>query len=178
MWTLGYQSMPVSDQHGIQREADKWARLWQCGSPYEGVELLDTCCKLADAFPPITIEDITRAAGTFIERKPMATGLGAHNISPRAIGRLPDRLKRLLASLPPSCEKFGRWPATLSVVLIVLLPKPNGGTRAIRLFPTSYALGLGCAASNCGRGPESVYLRAPSTSSVRRRRRGMGSSRT
>ena len=70
--------MPVSDQHGIQREADKWARLWQCGTPYEGLEMLDACCELAEKLPPIAVDDIDRASRSFIERKPMATGLGAH----------------------------------------------------------------------------------------------------
>ena len=106
--------------------------------PYEGLKMLDAGCRLADRLPPITEEDIDRSTRTFIERKAMATGLGAHNISPRAIGRLPARLKCLLATLLMACEKLGRWPASLSIVLIALLPKPDGGTRPIGLFPMLY----------------------------------------
>ena len=35
-----------------------------------------------------------------------------------------------------ACERTGCWPIDLWVVLIVLLPKPDGGLRPICLFPT------------------------------------------
>ena len=67
---------------------------------------------------------------------PIDTGLGADNISPRAIARLSDQAITSLIKILHLTEKEGRWPAELNLVMIVLLPKPDGGSRPIGLFPT------------------------------------------
>ena len=64
------------------------------------------------------------------------TGLGGDNVSPRAFARLSDSLLQWLCLLFAAAERFGCWPLLLRLVVIVLLPKPDGGRRPIGLFPT------------------------------------------
>jgi len=78
---------------------------------------------------PTAIRD---AAKTF----PAGTGLGHDHISPRAFLRLSDAALEALARLFMAFEKRGAWADALNLVLIVLLPKTDGGVRPIGLFPT------------------------------------------
>ena len=73
-----------------------------------------------------------RAAASF----PADTGLGVDNFSPRALLRLPDDALQELAHLLAAAEHLGSWPDALHLVLIVLLPKVDGGHRPIGLFPS------------------------------------------
>ena len=75
---------------------------------------------------------VRRAALTF----PLQTGLGGDNIAPRAIGRLSDALLLWLCRILLAAEALGTWPAIWHLVLIVLIPKADGGRRPIGLFPT------------------------------------------
>ncbi len=75
---------------------------------------------------------LRRAAKSF----PIGTGLGGDNISPRAIDRRSDKAITMLARLYRLAEWLGTWPALMHLILIVLLPKPDGGRRPIGLFPT------------------------------------------
>ena len=77
-------------------------------------------------------EAIRAAAASF----PPGTGLGADNISPRALLRLSDESIAALAGLLTKVEKLGYWPSALNMVLIVLLAMPDGGFRPSGLFPT------------------------------------------
>ena len=71
---------PLSDQQTVQAEADKWAALWNVGTEYRDVmPRLPTV-----AFPRLTVEQLLAAAAKF----KCNTGLGADNISPRALSRL------------------------------------------------------------------------------------------
>ena len=67
---------------------------------------------------------------------PIGTGLGADNISPRAILRLSSEALAALVTLLVAFEALGHWAHALDLVLIVLLPKTDGGLRPIGLFPT------------------------------------------
>ena len=62
------------------------------------------------------------------------TGLGADNTAPRAYRRLSEDALHAIGLLFAACEKSGKWPAAIEAVLIVLLPKPDGGRRPIGLF--------------------------------------------
>ena len=66
---------------------------------------------------------------------PIGTGVGAENIAPRALARLSEPLLRSLCAILMAVELSGRWPSIVQLVLIVLLPKPDGGRRPIGLFP-------------------------------------------
>ena len=75
---------------------------------------------------------VEMAASSF----PIGTGLGADNISPRAVTRLSAGAMIALATLLMAFEGLGSWCDALDLVLIVLLPKQDGGLRPIGLFPT------------------------------------------
>ena len=57
------------------------------------------------------------------------------DLHPRALLRLPDSLLLALLALLAACEHQGRWPRAVAIVIVALLPKPDGGRRPIGLFP-------------------------------------------
>ena len=61
------------------------------------------------------------------------TGLGADRLAPRAVLRLSPQARAALCRILTFCEAVGSWGRNL-IVLIVLLPKPDGGLRPIGLF--------------------------------------------
>ena len=67
---------------------------------------------------------------------PANTGLGVDAIQPRALLRLSDEAIRALCRLLMAIELYGSWPALVRMVLVILLPKPDGGRRPIGLLPT------------------------------------------
>ena len=120
---------PLGLQAATEKEADKWAALWEEGAAYE-VPQLD----LAHSAHPGTIHPwmIKAACATF----PATTGLGVDAIQPRALLRLSDEAIHALCQLLMAIELVGAWPALIRLVLIVLLPKADGGRRPIGLLPT------------------------------------------
>ena len=54
---------------------------------------------------------------------------------PRALLRLSDQTTQQLIDLLRACEEQGRWPSVLDMVVICLLPKPDGRFRPIGLLP-------------------------------------------
>ena len=120
---------PLGMQAATEREADAWARLWAEGSAY-----------IAPHFPllrsehpgPIQPSMLRAACRSF----PADTGLGADALQPRALLRLSDAAIRALCVLLMAAELHGRWPALVRMVMIILLPKPDGGRRPIGLLPT------------------------------------------
>ena len=49
--------------------------------------------------------------------------------------RLPIGILQGVVQLLTLCEAAGRWPAVVQLVIVVLLPKPDGGFRPIGLIP-------------------------------------------
>ena len=58
---------------------------------------------------------------------PVGSGLGWDGIHPRALNRLDDALMALLIDLLMICEMLGKWPMAIQLVIVVLLPKNDGG---------------------------------------------------
>ena len=83
-------------------------------------------------FENMAADRIPIAAMTF----PGDTGLGHDNMSQRSLTRLSPEATKALAQLFVAFERFGDWATVLDLVLIVLLPKNDGGDRPIGLFPT------------------------------------------
>ena len=119
--------VPLCDQAAVEREAEEWGRLWQEGQQYLGPEV-PTDMEHLEALLP---EAIRAAAATF----PPGTGLGADHVAPRAVLRLSPAALVALAALFVAFEAQGTWCEVLDLVLIVLLPKPDGGFRPIGLSP-------------------------------------------
>ena len=87
---------------------------------------------MGDDLPRIVVEELLEAARTF----PTETGLGWDQWHPRVIERLSHSTLLLLVMILMECERTGVWPAGIALVLIALLPKPDGGFRPIGLLPT------------------------------------------
>ena len=105
-----------------------WAALWKECSDYTACISPDDDSRL----DPLDADDIYFAAMSF----PIETGLGADNLAPRAVERLPRRALQVLADLLNTMEAEGVWAAGLCMVLIALIPKSDGGRRPIGLMCT------------------------------------------
>jgi len=119
--------VPLSDQADAEAEASSWAALWNEGEEYN----LDISPSKSDPLPPLRPADLRRSAASF----PVGTGVSGENVAPRALERLSDRLLAALCAILMACELLGAWPTMINLVLIVLLPKTDGGRRPIGLFP-------------------------------------------
>ena len=119
---------PLCDQASLELETEDWALLWDEGAEYKNVISDAEATKLVD----LTIGDIRMAAMSF----PIDTGLGPDNIAPRALARLSDQALTSLINILHLAEKEGRWPEELNLVMIAMLPEPDGGSRSIGLFLT------------------------------------------
>ncbi len=118
--------VPLSDQAAVEQEAEQWAELWKSDDFYMQPDFSD----IGPELEPATIGAVKAAAMTF----PINTGLGADNFSPRAVCRLSDEAICALVVLFAAFERCGNWCQALDLVLIVLLPKTDGGRRPIGLF--------------------------------------------
>ena len=81
--------------------------------------------------PPMSLRRFKRALFSF----PAGTGLGWDGVHPRALFRLPNNILFQWMALMLNCEREGRWPQDVGVVVVVLLPKNDGGFRPIGLLP-------------------------------------------
>ena len=118
----------LSDQAAVDLEATQWAIEWGEHRPYTNGILGSDCHP-----PPALVVDTIRSTAMSF---PTHTGLGGDNVSPRPFARLSDQLLIWLCLIFAAAEKYGGWPQILHLVMIVLIPKPDGGRRPIGLFPT------------------------------------------
>jgi hypothetical protein len=123
---------PMADQVVVERQANEWAVIWREGKEADQPNWPDDEGMKAHQLETLLPWAIDAAAKTF----PVATGLGADNISPRALCRLSGEALLALAVLFRMFENCGHWGEVIDLVLIVLLPKADGGFRPIGLFPT------------------------------------------
>ncbi len=121
-------SVPLSAQQTADREAGTWAAEWGLGR-----DLPEVVWPLDLGPPPaaFVLPSLRRALASF----PSGTGLGWDALHPRALLRLPDSLLSAMLRLLMACERIGKWPRAVALVVIALLPKPDGGRRPIGLFP-------------------------------------------
>ena len=92
-----------------------WDDLWQVDKQYWLPIFPQDVQRLRPLFPCA----LRSAAASF----PVGTGLGADNISPRALTRLSEPALVAFALLLASFGALGKWTQALDLVLIVLLPK-------------------------------------------------------
>ena len=118
----------------VDYEAEKWFALSNTDGEYEEIWPTDmpVLPALSDKLPVPTAQEFTDAMLTF----PANTGVGADNIAPRALARLPSMLIEALINMYVAAEMLGYWPECTVLVLIVLLIKAEGGFRPIGLFTT------------------------------------------
>ena len=120
---------PLAEQAVVELEADVLAHQWAMGDRYTQ-PVFDADALMA--LPLLAVTAMRAAALTF----PAGTGLGGDNVSPRALARLSDESLIALAIILAAAETLGAWGQAVSLVLIVLLPKPDVGLRPIGFFPT------------------------------------------
>ena len=130
MWTKHSDDVPMvlSDQADVEQEADNWATLWEESADYD----LRCDPPLDQALQPLLPFALRSAAMSFSA----STGVGADNVAPRAVARLSHEMIKALCAIFMAVELLGAWPKRLWLVLIVLLPKTDGGRRPIGLFPS------------------------------------------
>ena len=117
---------PLCDQAHVETTATTWGELWNEADTY--IEPLADI--VAEPLRQLLPWAIIRACETF----PLNTGLGGDNISPSEVLRLSTEAIESLAVLFMVFESLGTWAKVMEFVIIVLLPKTDGGRRPIGLF--------------------------------------------
>ena len=78
------------------------------------------------------VDEVRGACLTF----PCPVGLGWDKMHPRAVARCSDIVIEALITLLMLAEMRGYWFSYVGVILVVLIPKSDGGKRPIGLFPS------------------------------------------
>ena len=125
----GQAEAPLTAQQIANDEKCKWGAEWAVGEQWCEPDWSEFTVN-EDPLP-VSVADFRRACMTF----PAGTGLGWDAIHPRALNRLDDATIQALIDLLIVCEKSGKWPTATDLVVIVLLPKSDGGWRPIGLMP-------------------------------------------
>lgn len=86
---------------------------------------------IMDQHTPLIVDTVLRAANTF----PSELGPGWDALHPRLPTRVSRSTVEVLNNILLRAEKCGRWPNMAGIVIIVLLPKEDGGVRPIGLLP-------------------------------------------
>ena len=84
-----------------------------------------------EPIPSLTLRLFNAALFSFAN----STGLGWDGVRPRALLRLPDVILYRWIAFLLKCERSGIWPVQVGIVVVLLLPKPDGGFRPIGLLP-------------------------------------------
>ena len=120
---------PLDQQQTVDEEGSGWVEIWQAGVTNP---LPKWPQDLGAGLQVQTTDDFREACYTF----PAATGLGWDKFHPRALARCSDATLSLFIMLLAMAERMGRWHSLIGVVMVVLLPKSDGGRRPIGLFPS------------------------------------------
>ena len=119
---------PYGAQQLAEAEATGWGKEWLVDGQYPEMHWPEDVGVIPQQ---LTLDALRWAAATF----PVGTGLGWDAMHPRALCRLSDSTLLRLVAILHACERLGRWPASVWMVIIVLLPKADGGFRPIGLMP-------------------------------------------
>ena len=109
-------------------ERVKWGEQWAAGSQPDELQWPEDPPRLS----PLSLRIFKQVLFTF----PAGTGLSWDGVHPRAMLRLDDDTLYLWMAFFEQCERHGCWPKGVGVVVVVLLPKAEGGFRPIGLIPT------------------------------------------
>ena len=121
--------VPLGSQQTVDVEAEAWASIWRRGA----VGTLPKWPKcMGEKLPSTSVVLFRLACMTF----PCEVGLGWDKVHPRALCRLSDAVTEALIALLMVAEITGRWYSVIGFILVVLIPKSDGGRRPIGLFPT------------------------------------------
>ena len=120
---------PVGAQHTANVERARWAVQWAVDEKPDELDWPEH----TEVLESISLKQLREALFTF----PAGTGLGCDGIHPRALLRLSDEELQHWLAFFLKCERIGSWPKGVGVVIVVLLPKADGGFRPVGLIPNS-----------------------------------------
>ena len=118
---------PLATQNAANSERQAWGTQWAVDSAHDVLVWPETL----DPLPPMSLKRFKDTLASFAA----GTGLGWDGVHPRALLRLPDDVLLQWMALLLKCERFGIWPRQVGIVVVVLLPKTDGGFRPIGLLP-------------------------------------------
>ena len=124
-------------QQAVDNEAYIWAGVWQEGVSGQEPRWPST---MNTDLPALAVRSFRDACMTFS----CAVGLGWDKMHPRAIVRCSDCVIQAFISLFLLAECSGKWCEAVGVILVVLIPKSDGGRRPIGLFPTLIRIWMRC----------------------------------
>ena len=139
------ECIPLGNQDEVDQQASLWGGEWAVNNALPLLPWPADSCE--QALPQISVLMIRQAAATF----PANTALGWDKLHPRAIARCSDAALEALARIFMLAEALGRWPSQIGIVLICLLPKPDGGRRPIGLLPSLIRLWMRIRVTVVGR---------------------------
>ena len=132
---------PVSGPHGptlaiqamLDSDREAWKQIWsrfegETSAPWRSA----TLPTWAGELPTLDGSSIAKAAKKF-KRK---TSLGCDAFHPRWLCWLTGDVLQTLAKLLMTIEKWGIWPGMVKTILVMQIPKSDGGRRPIGLLPT------------------------------------------
>ena len=122
--------VPGSVNQELQSQVYAWQGEWACRSDSAAMPAAEWPRDMGPPPEALQLEHFKRALLSF----PAQLGLGWDKIHPRAIARLEDSILAAILRILQACEGLGDWPLRISMVIIVLLPKPAGGWRPIGLL--------------------------------------------
>ena len=119
---------PLAAQQTVNLELKEWGGEWAADEVYEELRWPDEANS-----PPSdwSIQKFREACLSFAAE----TGLSWDALHPRALCRLSDLTLSLIITVLARAERTGNWPEAVHVIVIVLLPKSDGGFRPIGLIP-------------------------------------------
>ncbi len=119
---------PLSAQQVAENEGEQWAQHWAEG---QDIEQPRWPADMGPLPPRMTVLLLRRALLTFA----VGTALGWDALHPRALLRVSDEVLWALLRVLFIAECRGSWPLAVALVIIVLLPKADGGRRPVGLLP-------------------------------------------
>ena len=120
--------VPLNSQQAVDVAASEWAEVWQEGKEGQNPRWP---AKMGSSLPAAAVGQLREACFTFAPE----VGLGWDKTHPRALARCSDEVLDALIKLFVLCETLGIWPKAIGVIIVVLIPKADGGRRPIGLFP-------------------------------------------
>ena len=117
----------------MQAARREWAVVWErfegvAGAPWR--ECPDHIVARFAPLPPLIAQMLRACASTFKKH----TGVGGDSIHPRTFGWLTDEALSGVADLLSAVESTGLWPRQIAIILIALIPKPEGGKRPVGIL--------------------------------------------
>ena len=127
--SISKKVLPAAPQDAVEEDMRQWSSIWGAEeqtaveAPWRG-HIGKWSRPSVDA-----VRDLCR-------RYKKRTGLGRDCWHPRHWSWLPDERLQELLDVMDLCAACGRWPTHAWLLVVFLVPKPEGGSRPLVLFPT------------------------------------------